>query len=374
MSLDTFWEARSGAQLAQLEALAERLLERFKAAGAVPVAPKTLQPADTLLDLYGEDIRARAYTVREGFREMMLRPDFTVPIARRHMENGAAPARYCYRGPVWRRPSMGSTRPSETLQVGFELFDEGSEADADAEVFALISDALGPAPVSVATGDIGILRAAVEALATTPERRRALLRHIWRPARFQRLLDRFSAPSTEKTDLLKAARDGRAADLYAAAGKPVGLRSEDEVLARVAALAEDAAAPPLSTAEVDLIRTVLGLKGVIADVADQLDALAGETPAMARAAQVFRARAEALDRKGCDVTTLPFEGSFGRTTLEYYDGFVFGFVSEGRVDLPVIASGGRYDALTRALGGGREIPAVGAIIRPEALMALDTSC
>ncbi|MGB4826882.1 MAG: ATP phosphoribosyltransferase regulatory subunit, partial [Paracoccaceae bacterium] len=63
-----------------------------------------------------------------------------------------------------------------------------------------------------------------------------------------------------------------------------------------------------------------------------------------------------------DVATLPFEASHGRTTLEYYDGFVFSF--HGPADLPPVASGGRYDALTAVLGAGRSIPAVGGIIRP----------
>ena len=34
----------------------------------------------------------------------------------------------------------------------------------------------------------------------------------------------------------------------------------------------------------------------------------------------------------------------------------------------VVASGGRYDALTTVLGSGRAIPAVGGIIRPDALV------
>ena len=50
--------------------------------------------------------------------------------------------------------------------------------------------------------------------------------------------------------------------------------------------------------------------------------------------------------------------------MEYYDGFVFGFYAEGRPDLPPVATGGRYDALTRRLGDGVEIPAVGGVIRP----------
>jgi ATP phosphoribosyltransferase regulatory subunit len=70
------------------------------------------------------------------------------------------------------------------------------------------------------------------------------------------------------------------------------------------------------------------------------------------------------------VDHLDFEGSYGRTSLEYYDGFVFGFYAENRPDLPVIASGGRYDALTEVLGHGRSIPAVGGVIRPEYVLAI----
>ncbi|MEL6419793.1 MAG: ATP phosphoribosyltransferase regulatory subunit, partial [Pseudomonadota bacterium] len=67
------------------------------------------------------------------------------------------------------------------------------------------------------------------------------------------------------------------------------------------------------------------------------------------------------------------EASYGRTSMEYYDGFVFGFYAEGRADLPPVATGGRYDALTRRLGEGRAIPAVGAVIRPGILAELEAA-
>ena len=41
-----------------------------------------------------------------------------------------------------------------------------------------------------------------------------------------------------------------------------------------------------------------------------------------------------------DVQALAFETGFGRTLLEYYDGFVFGFYAEGST--APISSGGRY--------------------------------
>ena len=57
--------------------------------------------------------------------------------------------------------------------------------------------------------------------------------------------------------------------------------------------------------------------------------------------------------------------------MEYYDGFVFGLYAEARPDLPPIASGGRYDALTRQLGQGAEIPAVGGVLRPDLMLMLE---
>ncbi|MDA3859229.1 MAG: ATP phosphoribosyltransferase regulatory subunit, partial [Roseovarius sp.] len=83
------------------------------------------------------------------------------------------------------------------------------------------------------------------------------------------------------------------------------------------------------------------------------------------------ARLDAMEARGIDVKTLDFEASYGRTQMEYYDGFVFGFSAEGRLDLPLVASGGRYDALTRQLGRGREIPAVGGVIRPDLVLGLE---
>jgi len=75
-------------------------------------------------------------------------------------------------------------------------------------------------------------------------------------------------------------------------------------------------------------------------------------------------RINACDAAGVDVAHIGFEAAYGLTAMEYYDGFVFGFYAAER-GWPAIASGGRYDALTRVLGQGRAVPAVGGIIRPE---------
>jgi ATP phosphoribosyltransferase regulatory subunit len=349
---------------------ARRLTAHFIAAGATPVETAILQPADTLLDLYGEDIRARAYVTADPLRgEMMLRPDFTVPVVQMHMASRADPARYTYAGEVFRRQETDEARPNEFLQVGFELFDSRSSASAraDAEVFSTIAAALAGLGLRAATGDIGLLVAAVQGLRTTDLRKAALIRHIWRPRRFRALLDRFGGrlPVPPLRQVLLAA-----ADPLAAAGPDIGLRSRAEVAERIANLRADATAPPLSAEEIALIDAILSLRETLPHVLSALHDIAVDLPAIRPAVRRLADRTEALAARGIDVDRLEFEGSFGRTTLEYYDGFVFGFHAAARPDLPPVASGGRYDALTRVLGTGRAVPAVGGVIRPELVVLL----
>ena len=353
---------------------ARRLTAHFTALGAIPVEAAILQPADILLDLYGEDIRARAYVTGDPLRgEMMLRPDFTVPVVQMHMASGAAPARYTYAGEVFRRQETDEARPNEFLQVGFELFDGADPAAADAEVFATLAAALGGLGglgglgLRAATGDIGILVAAVQGLRTTDLRKAALIRHIWRPRRFRALLDRFGGrlPVPPHRQALLTAHHP-----LALAGPDIGLRSRAEVAERIANLRADAAAPPVPAEEIALIDAILSLRETLPHVLSALHDIAVDLPAIRPAVRRLADRTEALAARGIDVDHLEFEGSFGRTTLEYYDGFVFGFHAAARPDLPPVASGGRYDALTRVLGGGRAVPAVGGVIRPELVTLL----
>ncbi len=360
-----------------IRAEADRLFALFQTAGAQAIDADILLPAETLLDLYGEDIRARAYVTHDPLRgEMMLRPDFTVPVVQAHMAGGADPARYCYMGEVFRAQDRLSdtkgARPSEYLQVGFELFDPKSPEAADAEVFALIAAALdGLTTLRAVTGDMGILLAAVHGLSTTAARKAALLRHIWRPQRFAALLDRFSGrsalgPAREKMLQRLAARD--IAAQIDAAGPMIGLRSASEIAARAMALMDDAHAPPIPAQEADLLSAVIRISGPCDSALIALQEIARQMPSLSAATQRFGQRLAALRARGIDTASLPFDAGYGRNSMEYYDGFVFAFL--GAPDLPPYASGGRYDALTQVLGGGRSIPAVGGVIRPHLVAAL----
>ncbi len=349
-------------------ARAASLLRQFTDAGAQPVETAILQPAGTLLDLYGEDIRARAFVTNDPLSgETMLRPDFTVPVVQAHMANGADPARYAYAGEVFRRQEIDEGRAREYLQVGIEVFDGIDPAAADAEVFDLIARALAPWNAVPATGDLGILMAAIAALTTSERRRAALRRHLWRPVRFQRLMDRFTgriAPTETRATLFAQLATTAPDALIAAAGTHVGLRDAGEIAARAASLVDDAATPDISPAEADVIDTILAMEGPMAAALPPLRDMAADLPGLRGAVDRLEARADALADRGHDPATLPFAPARGRSAMEYYDGFTFTFADPRRPELPPLATGGRYDALTAVLGHGRSIPAVGAVIRP----------
>jgi len=362
---------------ADLRNEAARFSSFFEAAGAVPMEADILQPADALLDLYGEDIRARAYVTSDPLRgEQMLRPDFTVPVVQRHMKDGAEPARYTYAGEVFRRQEEDPDRANEYLQVGYEIFERDDPAAADAEVFALFAEALTPLKLRATTGDIGILMAAVKGLTTTDRRKAALLRHIWRPRRFRALLDRFGGRSDiapTRVKMLEMLKENTVESLLESTGPMIGKRSAAEVAARLNTLKQDADVAPISASEVEMLEAILSLRETAPNAMEALRDIAVDMPAITPALQQVDKRLACLDARGIDVSGLEFDASHGRSSMEYYDGFVFAFVADSRPDLPPVATGGRYDALTRVLGQGKSIPAVGGVIRPELTLALGVS-
>ncbi len=342
--------------------IGQRLLAEFRAAGATEVAPDILLPAESLLDLYGEDIRARAYVTHDPIRgEVMLRPDFTVPVVQMHMAGGAEPARYCYLGEVFRKQDHGETRPehprdNEYLQAGFELF--AREDAADAEVFTLFANLLAPYRLSAVMGDMRLVLDAIRALPLSPARRDMLLHYIWQPKRFRACLARFSRPAPRRDF-------GPESDVW------TGLRSPAEMQARIDRLNAIAEEEPLAPEWSGRLQHLLSVTGSAPQALAELQGLVDELPQIGPAVERLGKRLDLIAGYGIDIAAIRFDASHGRQSMEYYDGMTFSFFAH-RADWPPVASGGRYDALTQVLGQGKAIPAVGGIVRPGLLAELET--
>ena len=151
-----------------------------------------------------------------------------------------------------------------------------------------------------------------------------------------------------------------------------GARGPEEVADRLAALAADRDAAPIPAESARLLDAAFAVEGPAPQALARLADLAqGAGVAIGPALDRLARRLDALAARGAAVDALPFRAGHARN-LEYYDGFVFEMAAPGRPDLPPLAGGGRYDGIGRALGLGPS-PAVGAMVRPEALMAAGAS-
>ena len=359
----------------------------FLAAGAEAVDTPILQPLNLLLDLAGEALRARLFVVQaEGGVEACLRPDFTVPVARLHLDRGVASGRYLYEGRVFRASADGD-RDEEMLQIGLERYDLGGASPAvDAEIVALAwraAAAGGRHDLTLWLGDIALFAAFVDALDLAPPLAARLKRAAGRPRLLQAELARAGQVTGEAgaggglAEILAglASKDaGRMLEeVWALAGiEPVGGRGPAEIAERLVRRAEAARAPALAPAQAEAIGQFLTIEAAPSEALAAVAALAGPKAKALRAALGdWTTRLSELSHAGVPVSHARFATALGHA-FDYYDGLTFEVRSEALgADRPV-AVGGRYDGLPGRLGGPAEARAVGCMVRPRRA-ALETS-
>lgn len=385
--------AETAREFARLEAQAQRLMAVFAHAGFEPVAPAIIQPAGVFLDAVGETLRARTYVFNdpEG-QELCLRPDLTVPTCRLHIERSpdpASPARYCYNGTAFRyQPSSaGAAHPREFRQAGIEIFGPGDRFAAEAETLDLIVRALSEAGLDRRTltmqfGDLGLVGALLDALDLPPIWRARLKARFSRPAAFRSEIARLSDGTASlrpalPASMLKALEGLSGGKLVAEVGAHIdahgldvyGSRTIADVAEGLAALVEDSRTKPLLPATADLINSYIGIEAPCCAAADRIAALAKSAKLdLDKPLAAFTRRLEAFAERGLDLDAATYSGAFGRA-FAYYTGFVFEIGGKSLGPNSPVAGGGRYDDLMRISGSPVDVPAVGAAIHTERLLA-----
>ena len=383
--------AETAKQFEGLEAQAARVMQVFTNAGYEAVSPAMVQPAGVFLDVIGEALRARTYVFTDpDGDELCLRPDLTVPTCRLHLERHTAalpPARYCYNGEAFRFQPQGAdpAHPREFRQAGIECFGSEDREQAEADTVATIMAALKSAglnDIRLRFGDLGMFRALLRSV-DIPERWRQRLRHhFWRPDDFRAELQRLTqAPAGLMKSIPAALQDVLDPDDPAASETAVqtyldsegidtiGVRGLTEITANLLAKIADARAQPLPLTISRIIERYVGLTAPADQAALIVKDLAREEGVdVADALQTYQRRLELLRRAGVDTAQAEFSAEFGRT-LEYYTGFVFEVYVPSADPLSPVAGGGRYDSLLKAVGAAGDVPAVGAAIHTERLLA-----
>ncbi len=375
-----------------LEAQARTLLAVFIAAGYEAVAPEVIQPAGVFLDVVGEALRGRTYvfTDMDG-KELCLRPDLTVPTCRLYLQRHPAAdseAYYSYNGPAFRfQPaSADAAHPREFRQAGIEAFGDKDAGEADARTLVLVLRALQQAGLpgwKLRIGDVALFDALLRS-ADIPERWRRRLRHQFlRPEAFRAELKRLSTNPARSAAAFPRAliealdpNDPEKAELLVTehleqgAIELIGTRSAAEIAEGLLAIAADAKAPPLKPENAALIEAYVRTKTAAPQAPAVLRRLVGNaSAAFNEALDAYERRAMLLGESGVDMGAADFSAEFGRS-VGYYTGFVFEAVVDVLGPASPVGGGGRYDGLLKAVGAPRNVPAVGAAIHTERLLAV----
>ena len=328
-----------------------------------------IQPADPFLDMAGEDLRRRIFlTESETGANLCLRPEFTIPVCRDHIEKRAAtPQRYAYLGEVFRQQREGG---AEFFQAGIEDLGASARAGADArslaDAHALLTRVLPGHALSVTLGDQAVFEAVLSALGLPRGWQMRLTRAFGSQKLLQAALDDLANPQT-------AANLPRAVAGLVARGDEAGLadhittvmdetgispsagRTPQEIARRLIEKAE-LRSVRLTDEAMSALKEFVSMRVPFAEAGERLSAFAAENGLILDdALETFAARAERISAEGLPLDALTYDAGFGRP-LDYYTGFVFEIASPTGT---VLAGGGRYDRLLTLLGAETPIPGVG---------------
>ena len=287
----------------ELHAIERTLMAAFAQYGYVPLEPPTVEFAQSAVTL--DERRMLRFLDRDG-RLVALRPDVTTAVARvvaQRYRDATAALRLAYFAPIFREETSMRGSEREYDQAGVELIGDPS-LRADAEVIALLADALarcGLLAVEIDIGHVGFVNGFVEGL---PE----------------------------------AARAGVAA--AARCGDLVG----------TIALSRDAGMDPTRIAALE--------RGLRYRSADLAGARADAPAASLRALDTLDALQPLLEASGIG-GAVQFDLGFV-PALPYYSGVVFQ-VTVADLGFP-IATGGRYDGLLGRFGADRAATGFGITV------------
>jgi histidyl-tRNA synthetase len=300
----------------------------FERHGFVPLDTPALEYLETLTGKYGEDERLLYRFQDQGGRDVGLRYDLTVPLARvmgLYHNQIAFPFKRYHIGPVWRGEKPQHGRYREFYQCDVDIVGSASPV-ADVEILATILDAmdtLGFTGYRVLMNNRKLLRAMARYAGVPAEGAGAMIRALDKLAKIGR--------AGVRDEMVRAGLDADAA----------------ERALEFATIAGGDNGTILDTLETRLTGDAEGVEAVqeLRRILDLLPAVSGSA-----------------DRVVVDL-------SLARG-LDYYTGPVF----EATVDEPKIGSlggGGRYDGLV-GMFSGRDLPTVGMSLGLERLIDVMT--
>jgi histidyl-tRNA synthetase len=305
-------------------AIIRTIQELFERYGFMPQETPALEYAELLLGKYGEEEKLIYQFADKGGRQVALRYDLTVPLARvvsMYRHQLPMPYKRYQAGMVWRAEKPQKGRFREFLQFDADIAGSASTL-ADAEILSMVCATMDLLQVNavVRVNDRRILNALLASLGLDAQTGNGVL------------------VALDKND--RVGTDGVLAEIAARGYAPV---------------------------VADGVHSYLDIQGSNAEILARLQERFAEFPEGLAGIQSLSDILDLLIAQGIPAERVVVDTSIARG-LDYYTGMIF----ETRlVDLPGIGSvcsGGRYDRLIGSVSG-QDVPAVGLSVGVDRLIA-----
>jgi ATP phosphoribosyltransferase regulatory subunit len=254
--------------------LESRIQEIFGRWGYCEVSTPAFEYSANFIGDMKADLEDNVYRfLDERGRTLVLRPDFTLPLARvsaTHLAGGAMPLRLCYGGNIYRYASQKQGKQRELTQAGVELIGSGC-AGADAEVIALaaaVLQELGLAEFTLCLGHVGFLDALLESYSVSPAGREQIKEYFSKKdfVSLKDMVQNLPVSTEAKEAIMRVPmlRGGKET-LAEAASLVVGGEAKEplRVLAEVWDVLDDYGATQFATVDLGLVRNLDYYTGMV---------------------------------------------------------------------------------------------------------------
>tara|TARA_Y100000590_G_scaffold308799_1_gene348650 strand:- start:4346 stop:5770 length:1425 start_codon:yes stop_codon:yes gene_type:complete len=367
----------------RLAVIRERLQTFLNRRGYEIVDVPTLEATELFLRKSGGELAAKMYTFNDpAGRKVSLRPEFTSSVVRAFIAkkfNSMLPLRLQYSGPVFRYEGSEVPELLRTIefdQLGAELFGVNSEY-ADAEIMALAAQGitkLGVKNIRMKFGHAEVLNNVFRSLGLNERTRIFVIKNL------EELRKNGSTSSQVKTkaQVLSNVKDASAKSLLEAIGglddsealgiisdffpdianSPTGKRSKDEILNRYLKKLREIEDPSALKHALDFAEQLISAQASVTKSRAKLEYLFNHFKIPTELLIPIDKMVTAFEPYAFDDSAIIMDLSLAQD-IAYYTGVIFTIESSRSGKNVILGAGGRYDGLVKALGGTKDVAALG---------------
>jgi histidyl-tRNA synthetase len=343
-----------------------------------------IQSAELFLTKAGDQIINRLFTFERRGQLLALRPEFTASAAKAYIQKfpqGDQVVRWQFHGAVFEEDPNHQFSERERFSIGAELIGH-SGIEADAEVIAMAANGLEIAGIQnwqIIIGQIQLLRLLIAHFQIDNRTARFLLFHLGDlhdPNRGKSFvlhqLDAVLSGGNRISDDVSVSYSGNGvADETTAMntqqildvlldatqhGVTMGGRTRHDIVRRLLQKRQRAAERPQIILALDFLAEYAAIADSPSRAFKQIEQFIDQANDSAHTLlSAWRELIEALNKRGISLERIQIRPSLSRN-WDYYTGILFELQTADGVKL---GGGGRYDELTRLIGGERDVPAVG---------------